>query len=405
MRLLTLAWRNLWRNKNRTFITVSLIFLGVILTSLMGAMQEGSYASMVKNVVNFYSGYIQIHQEEYWEDKNINNSFVRDAKLEEKLSNIKQIKQVIPRLESFALASSGNNTKGAMIMGINPVKENNLTSIGNKITQGSYLKPEDDGVLIGYELANKLQLNTGDTLVLLGQGYHGVTAAGKYPVRGLFKQSNPNLNRRLIYLDISKAQDLYSAENMLTSLVLMVDDNKKMKEVLPILKENIKSPYSVMSWEEMFPIILQQIESDRSSALVMKGILYIVIMFGIFGTVMMMVSERKKEFGVMMAVGMQKYKLAVVVFIEMIWMGILGVLAGFVGSMPVVAYFYHNPIPLTGKGAEWMADLGFEPFMFFAWEPSVFVNQVIAILVITVFISIFPFIRILGLTEMKALKG
>lgn len=405
MRVLILAWRNLWRNKRRTIITISSIFFGVILTSLMGSMQEGSYNSMVKNVVNFYAGYIQIHQEDYWEDKNINHCFKNDSSLIARVQMFEEITYVIPRLESFALASSGKNTKGAMVMGVDPVKENQLTSIGEKMIEGRYLQNGDEGVIIGFELAAKLQLAPGDTMVLLGQGYHGVTAAGKYPVRGLFKQSNPNLNRQLIYLDITKAQELYSAYNMLSSLVLMVKDNQMMNRVLPLLKKEVDSPYSVMSWEEMFPTILQQIESDRSSALVMKGILYIVIMFGIFGTVMMMISERKKEFGVMMAVGMQKYKLAITVFIETLCMGMLGVILGFVGSMPVVAYFFYHPIPLTGKGAEWMADLGFEPYMFFAWEPSVFFHQMLAILVITLFISIFPFIRIIGLTEMDALKG
>lgn len=405
MRLLILAWRNLWRNKRRTFITIASIFFGVILSSLMSSMQEGSYGNMVKNVVNFYSGYIQIHQKDYWEDKNINHCFENDSSLIAWVKSFNEISNVIPRLESFALVSSGKNTKGAMVMGIDPEKEDQLTSIGEKVIEGDYLHKGDQGVVIGYELAAKLQLSPGDTLVLLGQGYHGVTAAGKYPVRGLFKQSNPNLNRQLIYLDINKAQELYSVDNMLTSLVLMVNDNQTMNRILPLLKKELDSSYRVMSWEEMFPTILQQIESDRSSALVMKAILYVVIMFGIFGTVMMMISERKKEFGIMMAVGMQKYKLAITVFIETLWIGILGVLFGFVGSMPVVGYFFYHPIPLTGKGAEWMADLGFEPFMFFAWEPSVFFNQMLAILIITIFISVFPFIRIIGLTEMNALKG
>ncbi len=405
MKLIVIAWRNLWRNKRRTIITVSSIFFGVILCSLMGSMQEGSYNNMIENVVNFYSGYIQIHQEDYWEDKNINNSFVANDSLENEILKLDEVEYILPRLESFALVSSGELTKGAMVMGIDPEKEHRLTSIGNKIIEGTYLNEHDDGVLLGFKLAEKLKIQVGDTAVFLGQGYHGITAAGKYPVRGLFKSSNPDLNRRLVYFEINNAQKFYGAEKMLTSYVLMVKNNKVSREILPVLKSQIHSPYKVKSWEEMFPVLLQQIESDKSSAMVMKAILYIVIMFGIFGTVMMMISERKREFGVMMAVGMQKYKLAITILIETLFMGLLGVVMGFLGSMPVVGYFYFHPIPLTGKVAEWMSDLGFEPFMFFAWDAQVFLNQMIVVFFITIVISIFPFVRILKMSGINALKG
>jgi len=405
MKLIVIAWRNLWRNKRRTIITVSSIFFGVILTSLMGSMQEGSYSSMVTNIVNFYSGYIQVHQKDYWEDKTINNTFEEDEQLSILLKSEYKVTNVIPRLESFALASSGELTKGVMVMGIDPVKEDKLTGIGSKIIEGDYLKSNQDGVLLGFELAKHLKLSVNDTLVLFSQGFHGITAAGKYPVKGLFKQSNPKLNRQLVYLPLKKAQELYGAENRLSALVVMVKDNDDMHDLLPELKSKVNEDYKVMSWEEMYPTILQQIESDRSSALVMKGILYMVIMFGIFGTVMMMISERKREFGVMMAVGMLRYKLAFMVFVETLFIGILGVCAGYLGSMPVVGYFFTHPVPITGNAAEWMSDLGFEPFMFFAWEPTVFINQAFVVLIITVFISVFPFLRIMKLNEMEALKG
>ncbi|MCW3805838.1 ABC transporter permease [Plebeiibacterium marinum] len=405
MRLFVIAWRNLWRNKKRTLITVSSVFFGVILCSLMGSMQEGSYNSMISNLVNFYSGYIQLHNEDYWEDKSINNSFFESDSLVNKVMAVDGIDYIIPRLESFALLSGGEHTKGAMVMGVHLEKENALTSIAGKIIEGAFLSGDDEGVLIGFRLAEKLQVGVGDTVVLFGQGYHGITAAGKYPVRGLFKLPNPNLNRRLVYMELKKAQEFYGAERLLTSYVMVVKDNKIMKRVLPVLKNNISKPYKIRSWVEMFPNMIQQIESDRSSALVMKGVLYIVIMFGILGTVMMMVTERRREFGVMMAVGMLKYKLAITVFYETLFMGMLGVVSGLLGSLPVVGYFYHNPIPLTGKVAEWMADLGFEPYMFFSWEAGVFINQMVAVFLITIIVSVFPFVRIMKMSGVNALKG
>ncbi len=113
-----------------------------------------------------------------------------------------------------------------------------------------------------------------------------------------------------------------------TSLVLMLKDNKVMNQLLPKLNANIDTVFQIKSWEEMYPNILQQIESDKSSAAVMKAILYMVIMFGILGTVMMMVSERKREFGVMMAIGMTKFSLMFMVIIETLLIAIFSVIAG-----------------------------------------------------------------------------
>lgn len=404
MNIFKLAWRNLWRNKRRTLITVASIFFGVILSSLMGSTQEGSYTKMIDNVVKFYSGFIQIHEETYWDNKSINNTFQITPKLDSTLNQFPELSISAPRLEDFALASHGNFTKGAMVVGINPQKETAITSIADKIVEGQYLSPNDDGIIIGAELAKSLRIQVGDTLVLLGQGYHGVSAAGKFPVRGLIKHFNPEYNRTIVYMELSNCQYFYTANGQLSSLVLMVDDNKTMKKILPKLKAAIQSPYSVKSWEEMFPPLVQQIESDRTTALMMKIVLYIVISFGIFGTIMMMMAERKHEFGVMVAIGMQKWKLALTVAVETIFIGIVGVLAGLVGSFPVVGYFYNNPIPISGKGGEWLQDLGFEPYMFFAWAPDVFVYQMLAVFVMTLIIALFPLYKLLRFEEIKALK-
>ncbi len=404
MNSFNLAWRNLWRNKRRTSITVASVFFGVVLSSLMGASQEGNYAKMIENVVKFYSGFIQIQHEAYWEHQSINNTFELTPQLEQLLADDPDLTGSAPRLEDYALASYGDLTKGALVLGIDPQKETAITSIADKIVAGFYLKPDDDGLILGFELARSLNVGLGDTLVLLGQGYHGVSAAGKFPVRGLIKHFNPQYNRRIVYMTLQNCQSFYSAEGRLTSLVLMVDDNTVMKRTLARLRKTIHAPYRVMSWEEMFPSLLQQIESDRSTALIMKVVLYIVIGFGIFGTIMMMMAERRHEFGVMVAIGMPKWRLAVTVVVETIFIGMVGAASGLAGSFPVVGYFYYHPIPIAGKGGEWLQDLGFEPYMFFAFEPRVFINQMLAVFAMTLVISAFPLYKLIRFQEIKALK-
>lgn len=178
-----------------------------------------------------------------------------------------------------------------------------------------------------------------------------------------------------------------------------------MKEVLSHLKEKIHTPLVALSWEEMFPIIIQQIESDRSTAMISKIILYVVIGFGIFGTILMMMAERKHEFGVMVACGMPKIRLSFILVVETIYIAIIGAIAGLVGSLPVVSYFHLNPVPLTGKGAEWMAELGFEPYMFFAWAGDVFLTQMLAVFFMALAIAVIPFFQMLRFNELKAMKS
>lgn len=401
---LQLAWRNIWRNKRRTLITIASIFFGVVLSSFMSSMQEGSYAQYIKTIVNFYSGYIQVHQKGYWNDKVINNSFEYRS-LKSKLAEVRGITASTPRLENYALASALEITKGVMVIGISPEEENRITNLSKRIIRGNYLVPGDKGVVLGSELANYLELGVSDTLVLLSQGYHGVSAAGIYPVRGIIKQPSPELDRTVVYMDIAICQEFYSAEDRLTSMVIMVKNSKEVEQVKKELISKSGKDFEVMDWKEINDILIKQIESDRASGMIIKGVLYMIIAFGIFGTIMMMTAERSKEFGVLVAIGMQKYKLSYILVLETILLGLVGVIAGIIASLPITWYFTFHPIPFTGQAAETMSQMGFEPVMSFSMTPSVFYNQAITILVFTIIIGIYPVLNISRLLISKALRS
>ncbi len=405
MKNLKMAWRNLWRNKRRTLIAVASIFFGVLLSAFMSSMQEGSYENMVNIAVKFYSGSMQIHKDGYWDNQAINNAFETNEKIVGALENDEHIDFYTPRLESFALASSEEITKGAMVLGIDPVNEDKVTSVTAKLKKGEYLKRGDDGVLVSSGLAKFLKLDILDTLVMISQGYHGVSAAGKYPIRGIIKHPNPEFDKMLVYMDIKNCQEFYSAYDLLSSYAIMVDDHDKMAGIQRRLKKAIGDDYEVMTWGEMQPVLVQQIESDRQSGAVFILVLYLVIGFGILGTIMMMMSERKREMGVMIAIGMKKALVRRMMFFETMLIGFVGVALGVIVALPLVYYFYLNPVPLTGQAAEAMLGYGFEPVMKFSMEPLVFYNQAIIIFVLTFFISFYPLINITKMKVINALRG
>lgn len=400
-----LAWRNIWRNKRRTLITVVSIFFGVLLSAYMTSMQEGSYGKMIEIVVKFYSGYLQIHHEDYWENKSINNSFDNDQALVDQLKKHPEVDFIIPRIESFGLASSGDLTRGSAIFGIDPEAETRLTGIADKIVSGRYLLPNDTGVVIGEGLAEYLKLKLQDTLVIITQGYHGVSAAGQFPVNGIIRHMSPELNKSVIYMELKTCQNFLNAENKLTSMVVNVADDEVMKSIMGELKQEIKSPYSVMSWAEMQPELVQLIQTKRAAGVIMKAILYIVITFGIFGTIMMMMAERRREFGVMISIGMQKHKLSTILFFETLFIGLLGIVFGLAVSLILVFLQAQNPIPLTGETAKMMEDFGFKPFLYFSTASKVFWQQALTVFSLTLMVGIYPVIAPLRIKAIKAMHG
>jgi ABC-type lipoprotein release transport system permease subunit len=405
MEVIKIAWRNLWRNKRRTLITVSSVFFAVWFALIMRAFQLGSYDLMVNNIVHAYSGYFQVHAKGYWTDKVLNNSFITSAILENSLQQTEGIPGYAPRLESFALASYGMQTKGVMVSGVNPDAENRLTSLRKKMVAGQFLSPDDSGALVSEQLARYLRIGVGDTLVIVGQGYHGASAAGVFPVRGIVTFPSPDLDGRLVFISLPAARTFFSADKMLTTIAFNVTDPGRYREVARKLNNQLDTgSYEVMTWDQMMPEVVQQIRADSASGLIMLGILYMIVGFGIFGTMLMMLNERTREFGMMVAIGMQKDKLMLIMITETLFLGLLGIISGVMAAIPVIFYFYIHPIPLTGNMAESTAKMGFEPMMPTAWEASYFIAQSLVVLTIILMVMLLPVMRIRRLNIITAIR-
>ncbi len=382
------------------------IMFALFFAIIMRGFQRGSYDKMKENAVEAYSGYLQIQKKGYWDDKNINNSFTLEPETIAKLSADPRVKELIPRLETFALASSGESTKGVVVMGIDPEREDVMTRVKSYLKAGKFLDEDDKGILLAEQLAGFLEMEINDTLVLFSSGYHGATAAGLYPVRGILKLPTPEMNRSTVYLALPEAQELFAAPGRMTGLVFDLYDLEQVPEMVHLARQSLDAEqYDVMGWKAMNKELLQMIETDNAGGVIMIAILYMVIAFGIFGTVLMMTNERMREFSVMVAVGMQKAKLASVVIIELFLLTLLGVLAGSLISLPVMYYFYLHPIEFTGDFVKAMEDFNFEPVMPMSIEGSIFVFQAIAISILSLIAMSYPTIKILKLNVVKGLRS
>jgi ABC-type lipoprotein release transport system permease subunit len=352
-----------------------------------------------------YSGYIQVQDPEYQKEKTINQTFTLSKASFDSIADTKHVTNAAPRLESFSLMSYKNNTQGGALIGIDPERENNITNLSQWVTEGNFLDQGDDGILLATNLAKTLNVDIGDTLVLISQGYHGASAAGLFPVRGILKFPSPELNNFGGYTSLQKAQQFYTAYERLTSVVVMVDDYEHVSEVNSQLAKFLKPRYESLTWKELQPELVQFIEGDRASGVIIKAVLYIVIGFGILGTVIMMLAERWRELGVMVAVGMKRWKLSMVLVYETIFIGIVGVISGFIISVPIVFFLTHNPIELTGEIAQVYENFGIEPLIYFDNRLTVFTNQLLTVFVITCVVSLYPLIRILRMKAIEAVRS
>lgn len=402
---LLFAWRNLWRNKRRTLLATSSIFFAVILALFMRSLQHGSYDYMIKNSVSLYTGYLQVQGKGYWDNHSFDESFVMTDSLLSFVHHFPLVTTVNPRIETAVLVSHGNETKISPITGIDPELENSMTGLGNRMVKGHYLTDASQGVIISDGLADRLKIGLGDSVIVYGQGYEGVTAAELLKVEGIFHFPIPKLNNALMFLSLKKAQSLFNAYGRVTSICVMTTNAQNVAAIQSGLLSTLDPHLTVMTWDEMTPELVQSIEADSAGGILMLLILYVVIGFGVFGTVMMMTIERTREYGLLISLGMRRGKLLLVAALETLLVSMTGAIAGMLGAFPIIFYFYKHPIPLTGDMAKAMLAWGLEPIMPVSLEASIFIAQTIVVFGIAIVTSLYPLFFIRKIRPVSALQG
>jgi ABC-type lipoprotein release transport system permease subunit len=426
---------------------------------------------MYKNAIESYSGYIQVQHMDFWDEKIVDNTFPYDSELENKILADENVAATIPRFESFALASNGPQTKGVLVMGVDPEKEKYLSKISDKLVkyrlsaealekieqdpglpekvrelaglfensaytsasrlqldlgiddkiaprlmplveahtsfQNGSIQLGEPGVWVGDKLSQYLQLGIGDTIVLISQGYHATTAAGKYEIKGIVKIPLPDIDNKIVYLPLDICQGLYNAEGNLTSLALAVHDNqdKAIAQTVDRIQGLVAEDRKVMEWREMNEVMVSQMDADDKSGQIMLGILYLVIAFGVFGTVLMLTAERRREFGVLVAIGMQKKKLASMMTVEMLLIGLIGILAGALVASMVILYGVDHPIIFKGEMAKMFEEYGMEPKMAFWNIDTYYIWQMIIVAFMVLLAMTYPMRKIFGMKVVNALRA
>ena len=221
--ILKIALRNIFRNKKRSLITISSIFAALLLIVLMRALQFGFYDKLIETVVESYAGYVEIHADGFWDNQSLDNSMVVDQTLIDDLKSVEGVDNIVQRLQTFSLISMGDKTKGGVINGINITEEQKITDWNKKMVSGSFDLGENE-VIIGKGIAKYFDVVENDTLILYGQGYRGMMAAGKFPIKGIIDLKNPDLNKLGVFMSIESARNYVSSDEISTHCLLYTSD-------------------------------------------------------------------------------------------------------------------------------------------------------------------------------------
>ena len=405
--IIKIAWRNIFRNKKRTLITIGSIFTALFLIILMRGMQFGFYENLIKTVVESYSGYIEIHDKGYWENQSLNNSMIVDKQLLNEINEIKGVENVLERIKAFSLASSNDKIKGILINGVNIQDEKLIVDWNKRMVSGTLNFNGSNQVVIGKGISKYFNLNLKDTLVLFGQGYQGMMAAGKYEIIGIVDLKNPKLNDLGVFMDIDVTRRYISSDRIVTHLVIDKEENYDAEKLASKIRKNLSNDFEVLSWKKTLPDLDQTITADSAGGLIMVYILYIVVCFGMFGTVIMMTEERRYEFGVLISLGMSRLKLSSVVLFEILILSLLGVLLAIIFTRPILIYFNNNPIDMS-KLADGMSDalakFGFDPIFPFSISWDIPLTHGLFIFIVSILMSLYPIIKIYKLNSVKSMK-
>ncbi|MFC1516494.1 ABC transporter permease [Thermodesulfobacteriota bacterium] len=351
-----MAWRNIWRNPRRTLLTISAIAFASMLLVFMLSFQFGSYETMINSSVKIHSGHLQVQAKGYQDKQGMRLVVPDPESIGAILNRIPEVDAYTYRTKAFSLVSSRERTYGALVVGIDPSLEGDVSTLKSAVRQGSYLvenETESAQALVGRLLARNLRVGPGDELTLLGQGRDGSVAATVVEVIGIYGSGLDEFDRSSIHIPLKHFQAIYSMQGAVHEVVAVGDSLKQVSGIKKETEAGIKglkekAPLVVLDWEELMPGLRQAIEMDLVSGLIFYLILILVVAFSILNTFLMAIFERTREFGVLMAIGTTPGRLTRILLIESLSMTMIGIAAGIVLGSLVTGYFQVHGIEISG---------------------------------------------------------
>ncbi len=405
--VLRLAWRNLWRQPRRTWLTIGAMVFSNTLLVFMISLQFGMYGLMIDNTLQIFTGHMQVQAPGYKDDQKMRQTVPDVVPLASALRLEFPSGSIAARAWAFGLASSEERSYGVGIFGVEPEFEPTVSNIPGLVKEGNYLTDADAmEIVIGAILARNLRVVIGDELTLLGSGRDGSFAAAVVNVVGIFESGVADIDRNFAQLPLATFQDVFYMEGAGHEVVISaatLDDAALLRpEIAAALPSNAK--LAVHDWDVLQPGLKQAIQADMSSAFFMYGILVILVAFSVLNTQLMSVLERTHEFGIVMSLGLKPGRLGRLVMLETALMGMIGLILGAIVGAIFTSWFTANGLSIPGM-EEMAATFNLPARIFPQVTPWSMVAGPLVVFLFTLLAAAYPALRLHRLHPVEAMRA
>lgn len=356
---LEIAWRNLWRNYQRSLIMIAGIAVGLFGLLVYHGFSNGWLNEMVETAIEVELADLQVSREGYLENPVPSNAFAADSALIADLAATPGVEVVAPRFKAAVLISSAEKSSRLELVGIDPVLESTATIIAASIDSGAYLESGDTRrIVLGGPLAENLGVGLGDKVVVMAQDKDHELQSYLFRVGGLFNSTSPLYDKMAAFVTLDAIHSLIGRQGEVTSILIRVNESANIDSVAAVLHRTgiaDRPSLKVQPWWELSKLLAESIDMFNSFIWIFYAIIYLAMAFGVVNILLMSVIDRTHELGVMRAVGTTPGQIMLMVLLESALLGVVGITFGGGAAWLVNSYLETNGLDLS----LWSSAMGF----------------------------------------------
>ena len=400
-----MAWRNLWRNPRRTLITVFSMSFGLTMMIVSYSLMEGMFDQMVRYATLLGSGHIQVHHPLYLEDRSLYETIEDPGMVLDAIARA-GVGPASPRSFATALISSGPQSAGGMLRGIDPSSEVNVTEMHRHLERGSFLSPMGTGeVVLGRNLAKTLSVGPGDEIIVLTQAADGSLGNDIYPVSGVLMSVGEAVDRGGVIMNIMDLDRLLVLNGRVHEVAVRLDSPGRLEEGTGAVSQALNSSsLEVKNWRKLFPELDEYLRLSDTSTWIVLVIIFAVASLGIMNTQLMALFERTREIGVMRALGLGPLSVAVLVFLETLFLTLFAAGAGGIAGALWSARLQSHGWDLRSVGGSFaFVGVTFDPYLKATLTVQAVTESIAIMIVVAMVATIYPLFRSTRITPVDAI--